>query len=128
MLGATRNGKVNGITTKPKNKTFLPDVLQMLNTSKWKWAGHAAIAKDSGALDIMKWNLVGNRKEGRPKARWATGLAKYSGDNWAEVAEDGFMVRQEGGLRPAVEQWTTTTMMIIRFRCLSYKLGLRLTF
>jgi len=39
----------------------------------------------------MKWNLVGKRKRGRPKARWAMDLVKHSDkkdrDSWSSKRE-----------------------------------------
>jgi len=86
MLGVTWEDKINNTTI--KQKTNLPEVLQMLKTSKWNWEGHAARAKDNWALDIMKWNPIGKRKRGRPKTRWTADLVKPSGHNWAGMAED----------------------------------------
>jgi len=39
-------------------------------------------------MEIMKWNPVGKRKRGRPKAHWAPDLVKQGGNSWVEVAED----------------------------------------
>jgi len=60
MLGISWKDRVRNTTVKEKTK--LPDVLQMLKTSKWNWAGHAARANNNWALSIIKWDPTGKRK------------------------------------------------------------------
>ena len=49
MLGISWKDRVRNTTVKEKTK--LPDVLQMLKTSKWNWTGHAARANNNWALN-----------------------------------------------------------------------------
>jgi len=101
MLGISWKDRVRNTTVKEKTK--LPDVLQMLKTSKWNWAGHAARANNNWALSVIKWDPIGKRKRGRPKARWTTDIVKYCGDNWAAAAEnwDLWCIKREA----FVQQW-----------------------
>jgi len=55
MLGVTWRGKVTNNAIEEKTK--LPDTLQ---SSKWKWAGHAARPADNWANNLVKWKPSGN--------------------------------------------------------------------
>jgi len=63
---------------------------------------HAARANNNWALSIIKWDPIGKRKRGRPKARWTTDV-KYCADNWVPAAEnrDLWCIKREA----FVQQW-----------------------
>ena len=77
------------MTTKTiRERTQLPDILQMLKTSKWNWAGRAANATDNWANEVLSWVPIGKRNRGRPKTRWSVDIRRMYGNNWREMAQD----------------------------------------
>jgi len=44
---------------------------KLLESVKWKWAGHVARANDNWADIITSWTPAGKRRIGKPETRWA---------------------------------------------------------
>jgi len=52
-----------------KDKSKLPDLMEIILRSKWKWTGHVARMQDSWAVDLTVWKPRSKRKPRRPKRR-----------------------------------------------------------
>ena len=70
-----------------KEQTKLPDALKLLESAKWKWAGHVARANDNWANIITSWTPAGKRKIGKPETRWAEDIIALD-RNWTTSAQD----------------------------------------
>jgi len=88
-----------------EERTQLPDILQMLKTSKLNWPGHAARATDNWANEVLPWAPIGKRNRGRPKTRWSVDITRTYGNIWQKMAQNRM---QWSDRREAfVQQWNS---------------------
>jgi hypothetical protein len=69
------------------------DLVSHIKVGWIRWAGHVARLEDSDpAKQVLKSQLYGTRTAGRPKLRWADGVAqdvkKLGINNWKKAAQD----------------------------------------
>ncbi|GBP94073.1 hypothetical protein EVAR_79445_1 [Eumeta japonica] len=71
-------------------KTKDIDGLRCFQKLKWRLAGHVAKLSDNRwtTKTTLLAGLSGQRKRGRPNARWANDIAKVAGVQWTRAAED----------------------------------------
>ena len=83
--------KINKIRhTSIRQKTKAIDALSYSQKLKWRWAGHIARLTDNRwTKRTTLWlGPSGQRKRGRPNARWADDIIKIAGTHWMQAAED----------------------------------------
>ena len=83
--------KINKIRhTVIRQKTKVIDALSHSQKLKWRWAGHVARLTDNRwTIQTTSWlGPSGQRKRGRPYARWADDLTKIAGTHWMRLAKD----------------------------------------
>ena len=71
-------------------ETGVEDVVEKVNTLKWKWAGHVArMSNGRWSKRVSELTPVDRRKErGRPKRRWRDKLEEEAGIGWMRKALD----------------------------------------
>lgn len=73
-----------------RQKTKAIDALSHSQKLKWRWAGHVARLSDNRwTRKTTQWTgPLGQRRRGRPNARWADDIIKVAGTQWSRVAEN----------------------------------------
>jgi len=71
-----------------KDKSNLPDFMETILRSKWKWACHVARMQDSWAVDLTVWKSRSKKKPGRLKMRWVDNITRLCGKGWIEPAQN----------------------------------------
>lgn len=71
-------------------KTKAIDALSYSLKQKWRWAGHVARLNDNRwTIKTTLWaGPLGQRKRGRPNARWADDIKRVAGNQWLRAAKD----------------------------------------
>ncbi|CAH2237324.1 jg15785 [Pararge aegeria aegeria] len=71
-----------------RRRTKVTDIAQRISKLKWQWAGHVCRRTDGRwGRRVLEWRpRIGNRSEGRPRARWTDDLKKVSGSGWMRKA------------------------------------------
>ncbi|CAH2088608.1 unnamed protein product [Euphydryas editha] len=88
MLNVTKIQKIPH--TVIRSKTKVTDALIFCKRLKWRWAGHIARLTDNRwTTRVTAWKgPSGNRKRGRPTARWSDDIVQTAGKRWMETAKD----------------------------------------
>ncbi|GBP21927.1 Putative uncharacterized transposon-derived protein F52C9.6 [Eumeta japonica] len=73
-----------------RQKTKVIDALSHSQKLKWRWAGHIARLSDNRwTRKTTQWTgPLGQRRRGRPNARWADDIIKVAGTQWLRAAEN----------------------------------------
>ena len=71
-------------------KTKFSDIIETINRSKWRWAGHLARYKDKRWSKVLtEWiPEYGRRKRGHQRMRWIDKINKFGGPSWIKKAQD----------------------------------------
>ena len=68
-----------------------PDILNIIKSSRLRWAGHAVRMDENELPKKILWTNPGGRGRGRPKSRWIDGLEedarKLGCRNWRTDAQ-----------------------------------------
>ena len=75
--------------TEIRNRTQVKDAMITAQIAKWRWAGHTIrLNKDRWPNITTVWDpRQGERRPGRPRARWADELKKIAGNLWTRTAK-----------------------------------------
>ena len=73
-----------------------PDWVEEVHRRRFQWAGRTARLNDNRwTREVLVWSATGNRKRGRPKARWTDQLNKFfrrelqaTNQFWMEIASE----------------------------------------
>ena len=72
-----------------RQRTRVPDIVQYVINTKWKWAGHILRMKDNRwTIRSTEWQIKGVRSVGRPKRRWRDDIVGQQGAVWTRTAKD----------------------------------------
>lgn len=73
-----------------RQKTKVIDALSHSQKLKWQWAGHIARLRDNRwTKSTTSWaGPLGQRRRGRPIARWTDDIRKVAGVQWMQKAQD----------------------------------------
>lgn len=76
--------------TRIRHKTKVIDALDYSLKLKWRWAGHIArLSDDRWTIRVTSWpGPPGQRKRGRPIARWTDDIVQIASTSWMRVAKD----------------------------------------
>jgi hypothetical protein len=65
------------------------DLVSHIKVGQIQWAGHVARLEDSDpAKQVLESQLYGTQKAGRPKLRWADGVAQDAKKTWNQQLEE----------------------------------------
>ena len=73
-----------------------PDWVEEVHRRRFQWAGRTARLNDNRwTREVLVWSATGNRKRGRPKARWTDQLNKFfrqelqaTNQYWMDIASE----------------------------------------
>ncbi|GFO00650.1 LOW QUALITY PROTEIN: endonuclease-reverse transcriptase [Plakobranchus ocellatus] len=77
-------------TTGIRKKTQVIDVVEYIQSHKWRWAGHIAREADNRWTKrcTERQPRSGRRDRGRPEAGWIDDIRKAAGPQWQRKAQD----------------------------------------
>ena len=72
-----------------RQTTRVTGIVQYVNNTKWKWAGHIARMNDiRWTIRSTEWQIQGVRSVGGQKRSWGDDIVGQQGAVWTRIAKD----------------------------------------